>query len=189
LNLTNRCTADCVFCTRLTKPVVKGHNLALRREQEADAVEMIAAIQAQGGAGAWEEFVFCGYGEPIMRLDVLKEVAAWLKAGGAKVRLNTNGHGDLWHKRPVAAELAGLVDVVSISLNADNAAQYTALVKPAWGERSFQAMLDFARDAARVVPEVVFSVVDDGTLDLAACKALAEAHGAVFRVRILDETG
>lgn len=62
-------------------------------------------------------------------------------------------------------------------------------MKPAWGERSFQAMLDFARDAARVVPEVVFSVVDDGTLDLAACKALAEAHGAVFRVRILDETG
>jgi len=189
LNLTNRCTADCVFCTRLTRPVVKGHNLALRREQEADAAEMIAAIQAQGGAGAWEEFVFCGYGEPIMRLDVLKETAAWLKAAGAKVRLNTNGHGDLWHKRPVAHELAGLVDVVSISLNADNAAQYTALVKPAWGERSFQAMLDFARDAARVVPEVVFTVVDDGTLDLDGCRRLAESQGATLRVRILDETG
>lgn len=189
LNLTNRCTADCVFCTRLTRPVVKGHNLALRREQEADAAEMIAAIQAQGGASAWEEFVFCGFGEPIMRLDVLKDVAAWLKAAGARVRLNTNGHGDLWHKRPVAHELAGLVDVVSISLNADNAARYAALVKPAWGERSFQAMLDFARDAAQVVPEVVFTVVDDGTLNLEGCRQLAEHHGATLRVRILDETG
>jgi len=189
LNLTNRCTADCGFCTRLSHPVVKGHNLALRREQEPETDEVIAAIEARGGPAAWEEFVFCGYGEPMMRLQTLKETAAWLKARGAKVRVNTNGHSDLWHKRPTAAELAGLVDVVSISLNADNAADYVRLVKPAWGERSFQALLDFARDAARAVPEVVFTLVDDGTVDIPACRRLAVEYGAALRVRPLDETG
>jgi len=162
--------------------------LALRREQEPAAAELIAAIEAQGGAAAWEEFVFCGYGEPMMRLDELKETAAWLKGRGARVRVNTNGHADLWHKRPTARELAGLVDVVSVSLNADNAAQYAALVRPAWGERSFQALLDFSRDAARVA-ELVFTVVDDGTIDVAGCRRLAEEYGAVLRVRVMDETG
>ena len=38
LNLTQRCTADCVFCTRLTKPVVQGYNLALKREPTAKEV-------------------------------------------------------------------------------------------------------------------------------------------------------
>jgi TatD DNase family protein len=189
LNLTNRCTADCVFCTRLSHPVVKGHNLALRREQEPDASELIAAILALGGAGAWDEFVFCGYGEPMMRLDVLKEVSAWLKQRGARVRVNSNGHSDLWHKRPTAHELHGLVDTVSISLNADNAAQYTAIVRPAWGERSFQGLLDFARDAARAVPEVVFTVVDDGTINIEGCRRLAAEYGVPLRVRPLDETG
>ena len=189
LNLTNRCTADCGFCSRLSHPVVKGHNLALRREQEPEAAELIAAIQARGGPAAWEEFVFCGYGEPMMRLETLKETAAWLKTRGALVRVNTNGHADLWHKRPTGAELAGLVDVVSISLNADNAADYVRLVKPAWGERSFQALLDFARDASRAVPEVVFTLVDDGTVDIAGCERLAREYGATLRVRTLDETG
>ncbi len=189
LNLTNRCTADCGFCTRLTHPVVKGHNLALRREQEPTAAELIAAIEARGGAGAWEEFVFCGYGEPMMRLDELKAVAGWLKERGARVRVNTNGHADLWHKRPTASELRGLVDVVSISLNADNAAQYAAIVRPAWGERSFQGLLDFARDAARVVPEVVFTVVDDGSIDIEGCRRIAAEYGVPLRVRLLDETG
>ncbi|MDP2360965.1 MAG: YchF/TatD family DNA exonuclease [bacterium] len=189
LNLTNRCTADCTFCTRLSHPVVKGHNLALRREQEATTAEMIAAIEAQGGAAAWEEFVFCGYGEPMMRLDVLKETAAWLKARGARVRVNTNGHSDLWHKRPTGHELAGLVDVASISLNADNAVQYNELVRPAWGERAFPALLDFARDTAAAGVEVVFTVVDDGTIRIEACRRLAEEYGATLRVRVLDETG
>jgi TatD DNase family protein len=189
LNLTNRCTADCGFCTRLSHPVVKGHNLALRREQEPTAEELIAAITEQGGAGAWEEFVFCGYGEPMMRLDVLKAVAAWLKERGATVRVNTNGHSDLWHKRPTAAELAGLVDTASISLNADNAAQYAAIVRPAWGERAFPALLDFARDCKVAGVQVVFTLVDDGTVNIEGCRRIAEELGVPLRVRVLDETG
>lgn len=189
VNLTNRCTADCVFCTRLSRPVVKGHNLAMRRAQEPDATECRAAIEAHGGPEAWEEIVFCGYGEPMMRLGVLLEVAAWVKSRGGKVRINTNGHSDLWNKRRTAPELAGKVDTVSVSLNAATAAEYVDLVKPAWGERSFDSLLAFSQDATAFVPEVVFTVVDDGKLDVEACRKLAEDRGVTLRVRILDETG
>lgn len=189
LNLTNRCTADCWFCTRLSDPVVKGHDLAMRRDEEPSPAETIAAIEARGGVGRWREFVFCGYGEPMMRLDALLEVARWIKARGGRVRINTNGHSDLWNKRRTAPELEGLVDEVSISLNAPTAAQYDRIVKPAWGERTFQALLDFARDAGGFVPAVVFTLVDDGTVDVEACRRLADEHGARLRVRTLNETG
>jgi TatD DNase family protein len=189
LNLTNRCTADCWFCTRLSDPVVKGHNLAMRRSQEPSAAETIAAIEAQGGISRWKEFVFCGYGEPMMRLGTLLEVAAWIKARGGRVRINTNGHADLWHKRRTAPELEGLIDELSISLNAPEAGQYNAIVRPAWGERTWAAMLEFARDATAFVPEVVFTIVDDGSIDIPACERIATGHGARLRVRTLNETG
>lgn len=189
LNLTNRCTADCWFCTRLSDPVVKGHDLAMRRGEEPSAAEAVAAIEAQGGVTRWREFVFCGYGEPMMRLDTLLEVAAWIKARGGRVRINTNGHSDLWNKTRTAPRLKGLVDTLSISLNAPTAAEYDRIVRPAWGERTFQALLDFARDAAAFVPETVFTIVDDGEIDVPACEALATEHGVRLRVRTLNETG
>ena len=125
----------------------------------------------------------------MMRLDVLKAVAAWLKERGAAVRVNTNGHSDLWHKRPTARELAGLVDVVSISLNADNAAQYAAIVRPAWGERAFPALLDFARDSKTAGVLVGFTLVDDRTVNIEGCRRIADELGVPLRVRVLDETG
>ncbi len=189
VNLTNRCTADCVFCTRLSRPVVKGHNLAMRREQEPSAAECLASINEHGGIAAWKEIVFCGYGEPMMRLDVLLEVAREVKRQGGSVRINTNGHSDLWHRRRTAPELEGLVDTVSVSLNAPTASEYNNIVKPAWGEKTFQSLLEFSRDATAFVPEVVFTVVDDGQLDVEACRRLAVEYGVNLRVRILDETG
>jgi len=189
LNITNRCTADCTFCSRLSHPVVKGHNLAMRREQEPGPAEMVQAIETQGGVGAWEEFVFCGYGEPMMRMELLLDVARWIKERGGKVRVNTNGHADLWNKRSVAPELAGLVDVISISLNTSDPAEYVRIVRPAWGLKTYQAMLDFALEAAKHVPEVVFTVVDDDEIDVEACRSLAREYGAALRVRQLHETG
>ena len=193
VNLTNRCTADCWYCSRLTDPVVKGHNLKMHLKQEPSAQEVIASLQSIASGdlsiSSFEEVVFCGYGEPTMRLAVLLEVAEWIHEQGLKVRVNTNGHSDLWNKRSTAAEFAGKVDELSISLNAENAALYAEIVRPAWGETTFAALLEFAKQAGSYVPLVTFTIVDDGKVNIDACKQLADEQGVPLRVRELNETG
>jgi TatD DNase family protein len=109
-------------------PSVKGYNLRLQTEPSAQ--ELICEI---GDPTRFDEVVFCGYGEPTLRLGVIKEVARAVKARGGRIRLNTNGHGNLIHKRNILPDLAGLVDAVSVSLNAENAEKYLAICKPAYG--------------------------------------------------------
>ncbi|HIA32332.1 MAG TPA: YchF/TatD family DNA exonuclease, partial [Nitrospinaceae bacterium] len=103
LNLTTRCTADCSFCTRLTRPVVQGYNLKLNREPTAEEV-----WHSIDDCKKYDEIVFCGYGEPTLRLDIIKEVSKKIKEAGGKVRLNTNGHGNVINKRNILPELKGL---------------------------------------------------------------------------------
>ena len=58
-------------------------------------------------------------------MDNLLASAAYAKEKyGIKVRLNTNGLGNLYHKRNIVPELAKVVDSVSISLNAPTAEKY-----------------------------------------------------------------
>nr|MDA8085117.1 YchF/TatD family DNA exonuclease [Nitrospiraceae bacterium] len=126
LNLTNRCTNRCSFCVRFYSDFVKGHKLRLTREPAAgELIEEIAEPDR------YREIVFCGYGEPLMRLDVVKEVAAWVKACGGKVRINTNGQGSLINGRNILPELKGLADSLSISLDAQDEETYNGLCKPA----------------------------------------------------------
>ncbi len=113
LNVTNRCTNKCGFCVRFRTSYVKGHNLRL--EKEPTALQLIKAIK---DPKAYKEVVFCGIGEPMLRLDVIKKVSKWIKESGGQVRINSNGHGNLIHGRNVLPELKGLVDRFSISLDA-----------------------------------------------------------------------
>ncbi|MDA8327007.1 MAG: YchF/TatD family DNA exonuclease [Nitrospiraceae bacterium] len=184
LNLTNRCTNSCSFCVRFYSDFVKGHKLRLTREP--DAGELISEI---GEPGAYKEIVFCGYGEPLMRLDVVKEVAAWVKAGGGKVRINTNGHGSLINGRNILPELKGLVDGLSISLDAQDEKTYAGLCKPVF-PGAFAALLDFIRESVKYVPEVRVTVVRTDGVDVEACRSLALSLGVKdFRVRELDAVG
>jgi TatD DNase family protein len=189
INLTNRCTADCYFCSRLSDPVVKGHNLKMRRNEEPDLEELIKSIEDRGGVSAWSEFVFCGYGEPLMRINQVRDLGHWIKNQGGKVRVNTNGHADMWLKRKTSVEIADAVDVLSISLNADNAVQYNEIVKPAWGEATFQGLLEYIQDAVIHLKKVVLTVVDDGKINIDGCRQIADDLGAELRVRSLNETG
>ena len=180
VNLTIRCNADCVFCDRKGEAVIKGHNL--RIEKEPTPAEVISAI---GDPAAVDEIVFCGYGEPTIRLDAIKEVAAWAKSRGGKTRINTDGHGSVINKRNIVPELVGLIDAVSISLNSTDPAQYGALMRLD-GEKFFPAMVDFAKEAVKMIPRVVMTVVDLDDVDKEKARRLVEDEiGAVFSTRPL----
>ena len=178
LNITNRCSNRCAFCIRDRQTGI-GHDLWL--DYEPSAAEIIAAI---GDAEGYQEIVFCGYGEPLIRLPEVIEVAAYLKRLGKKVRINTNGQADLIWGRSVASELAGLIDSVSISLNAENAVEYQKICDSDYGEDAFAAVLKFAASCVPVIPEVILSVVDVIPQEAVEhCRVLAESTGAKFRVR------
>jgi TatD DNase family protein len=184
LNVTNRCTNRCVFCRRLEHPVVKGHRLDL--DHEPTVREMLAEIEGQAG---YREVVFCGYGEPLLRPDFVREVATILKARGATIRVNTNGLADRHLGRHLAAELAGLVDEYSVSLNAPDDRAYDAICRPQTGPGSHQAVIDFAREALSSGAAVTLTAVDLPGLDIAAVGHLASSIGARFRIRRLDQVG
>ncbi|MCL6638361.1 MAG: TatD family nuclease-associated radical SAM protein [Firmicutes bacterium] len=178
LNITNRCTNDCLFCIRRTREGIGAYDLWLDREP--DLTEVLAQA---ADAGKYREVVFCGYGEPLVRADLLLEAARELKKKGARVRINTNGHAGLIHGRNVAAEFGGLVDAVSVSLNASDAASYNKLCRPQYGIEAFKAVLEFARQCIRHVPQVTLTAVEWPGVDVEGCRGIARAMGAGFRVR------
>jgi TatD DNase family protein len=179
LNITNRCTNKCSFCVRFRSDFVKGHRLRLAEE------EIKAAV---GDPAAYEEVVFCGYGEPLLRLDVVKEIAAWVKEKGGRVRINTNGHGNLIHKRNVLPELAGLVDTLSVSLDSHDATTYEKLCSPAF-PNAFDEVLKFIKEAKKHVPDVQATVVEMEGVNVEKCKELAEKLSIKLRVRELHVVG
>jgi len=181
INLTNRCTNACSFCIRDGREGMNGYGLWLKREPTAGDVTALLTDAAK-----YDEAVFCGFGEPLFKLDEVKHIGAFLKAQGVRVRINTNGHGSRIHGRNIAPELVGALDVVSISLNAPDAARYQEICKSAYGEQGFDIMLDFANSCVREGLEVVLSVVDTiGADEIEACRKLAAERvpGSKFRVR------
>ncbi len=178
INLTLRCNADCVFCDRKGEAVIKGHNLKIEREPSVQDV-----INEIGDPTRYDEIVFCGYGEPTIRLDAVKDIARWVKAHGGRTRLNTDGHGNIINKRNIVPELVGLIDAVSISLNAIDPVQYGELMRID-GKTFFPAMLDFAREARRLLPRVIMTVVDMDGIDIAQARRFVEHEiGAEFQAR------
>lgn len=184
LNITNRCTNSCTFCTKFRDFKVKGHQLRL--EHEPDTQEIINAI---GDPREYEEVVFCGYGEPLLRLDTVIEVARWLKQHQVQVRINTDGQANLVHGRNIVPELKGLVDSISISLNASSAQEYQLLCRSTFGAEGFAGVKDFIREAVKVIPQVTASAVTVPGVDIDACAAIAAELGADFRERVYNEVG
>ncbi len=184
LNITNRCNNRCYFCPKWTTGMVKGHYLLL--EEEPSAEEIIASI---GDPTRYPEVVFVGLGEPTLRLDTLKKVAAWLKSRGVRVRLDTDGQANLVHGRDITPELAGLINAVSVSLNAPDADTYVRMCKPGQGAQAYEAVLDFLRAAKRHIPEVTATAVEVPGLDIDACRRIAKDIGVKFRARVYNDPG
>lgn len=184
LNVTNRCTNACTFCAKFKDFTVKGHHLRLEHEPTVAEVK-----QAIGDPTRFAEVVFCGYGEPLVRLDLVKEIAAWLHARGVKVRINSDGQANLVHGRDILPELAGLVDALSVSLNAPDAATYQHWCRSRFGEDGYRAVCAFLREAPRHIPEVTATAVTLPGIDIAACRQLADDLGVAFREREYNEVG
>ncbi len=195
VNLTNACTDRCVFCALSddqfwkgegTSPFVKGHHLRMSRDPSVEEV-----LADAGDPSRYREIVFCGYGEPVIRLDELKESARRLREKGARwIRLNTNGHGNLIHKRPVARELKGLIDEISVSLNTPNAQQYLEICRPAFGLETYDSIKQFIRECRDEGLKVVATAVAMPGVDVEACRRIAEQELKVaYRVRTYDDVG
>ncbi len=184
LNITNRCSNRCSFCAKFSDFFVKGHFLKL--DHEPSFAEVMEAV---GDPSGYDEIVFCGYGEPLLRLDLVVQVATALKARGCRIRINTDGQANLVHGRNILPELAGLVDTVSVSLNAADAATYAHLCRTPYGEAAFPAVCSFLRDAGKHIPTVVASAVTLPGLDIEPVRILAEALGVVFRKREYADVG
>jgi len=183
LNITNKCTNRCSFCVRFRTSYVKGHNLRLDREPTA--LQIIKSIK---NPESYKEIVFCGIGEPLLRLDIVKKVAGWIKQQGGRVRINTNGHGNLIHGRNIVPELKGIVDSLSISLDAETGRKYDKICKPTI-KGAFNGIIDFTKEAKKVIPEVKLTVVKIPQVRINKCEELAKELGVELRVRKFNVVG
>ena len=190
VNLTNRCPCNCTFCLRHNGPGVFGSG-PLWLEREPTLEETIESL-GQWDYERFREVVFCGYGEPTERLDVLLAAAAHLKERdpALRVRVNTNGLSDLIHGKPTAPLFVGKVDCLSISLNTDDPAEYLSVCRPKFGAAAYPAMLKFTQEAAALLPSVVMTVVGEPITSLEKqerCRQIAEGLGARLRVRPYEQ--
>lgn len=196
LNVTNRCTNRCSFCVRYRTVGLGGS--VLWGGEEPDFAKLQDAIHSHGKLEEFQEFIWCGYGEPTYRLDLIKEAASWLRSYGATIRLNTNGHACLIHGRDVLFELSQVVDVVSISLNAPNCQRYLDLCNPDLDSFPhpdgavpsprllWDTMIDFLVRSPRYFKGTQASVVGYALTseEIGQCRSLAHSLGVKqFRVR------
>ncbi len=184
INLTNACTNSCIFCLRTQKDDVCGcemwhdDNYTLN-----DIIEQFKNFESSA-----KEVVFCGYGEPFLKKDMMKEFCEYLRKNypQIKIRVNTNGHANAIYKTNVAEEFKGLIDSVSISLNASNKEEYNDICKPKI-ENAYGAMLDFTSSCKKAGMDVSMSVVTGfdnvHSVDVEECEKIAHKLGAKFRNR------
>jgi TatD family-associated radical SAM protein len=183
LNVTNRCTNDCLFCIRRTREGLGTYDLWLVKEPELDEL-----LEAAGDISRYREVVFCGYGEPLVRADLVIKAAGAMKKQGAVIRINTNGQADLINGRSIAPELAGLVDVVSISLNTADSRQYMEICQPLYGRPAYEALLKFTEECKKYIPRVILTAVTWPGVDMDKCREVARKLNVDFRMRRLTGT-
>jgi TatD DNase family protein len=178
INVTNRCNADCVFCDRKGEATIKGYNLKMKKSEEPEAKTYIGEI---GDPKKYDEIVFCGYGEPTIRWEIVKQISRYVKDNGGKTRINTDGHGNIINKRDITPEMKGLIDTASISLNSTDADQYASLMRV--DKKMHNEMIDFAKRAKNYT-NVVMSIVGLSEVDTEkAKKFVIDEIGVNFRER------
>ena len=189
VNITNDCNCDCVFCLRSMKEMARESSLWI--EHDPSLTEIVDELERL----PWQyvrEVVCCGFGEPLIRLDTVLSVLRWVKEHHPDMptRVNTNGLGELEHGYVFAEQFAGLLDTVSISLNASNAERYLALTRSRFGISSYEAMLTFAEHCKPYVPNVVLTVVEkvEDAEEIALCRRICAERGLTLRVRPYEDS-
>ena len=185
LNITGRCTLRCQFCPKHngSKQV---HEYQLDLDHQPKSEEIIPLL---GEVSQFDEYVFCGYGEPTLNLATLLEVAREIKRRGGRVRVNTDGLGNLFHRRNILPELSQVVDALSISLNADTEAAYLTHCQPKL-KGAYQALWDFIRQAPSYIEQVQVSAIEGlQGVDIDRCRELVSEVKAEFKHRELGVVG
>ncbi len=183
INMTNKCTNTCIFCIRNEFDTV-GNSDSLWLDAEPSSEKVLEELLTYD-FGSYKEIVFCGFGEPLIRLfDVLWLCKKIKEITTLPIRINTNGHADLIFKEDTAKQFAGLVDSISISLNAANPDEYNRLCKPVFGDDTFYAVIKFAKDCTKYIPNVTLTCVDIiSEAEIEACRKIAQEIGATFKAR------
>ncbi|MBU0580332.1 MAG: TatD family nuclease-associated radical SAM protein [Candidatus Margulisbacteria bacterium] len=180
LNITNRCTNHCTFCVRY-KTDLFNNNYSLWLNHEPTFIELKDIVS---NPKMYKEIVFCGYGEPLSRIDLVVQLARYIKKRGGKVRIDTNGQANLIHGHNVLPQLRSLVDSMSISLNAQDAATYDKICHSIYGLAAFPAILEFIKQAKKNIKKVTVTAVNlPKVVDLEKCRQITKNLGVDFRVR------
>lgn len=191
LNITNRCPNLCSFCIK-TKWNMDYRGFDLKLEYEPNLKEISNEVSRFYGNKKYNEIVFCGYGEPTMRWDIIKEFSNLIRNGkienvnsNERIRINTNGLGNLINKRDITLEMKGIIDCLNISLNTADPRQWIFIMRPfkEYEEKGFSAVIDFIKKAKNNVAEVVVTAVELKEVDIEAVKNLALDLGVKFRSR------
>lgn len=185
INLTNKCTLRCAFCPKFNKQWdVKGYLLRLKKEPGIEEI-----LSTVGDPLRYREIVFCGLGEPTLRLDELTSIASQLKLKGATIRLNTDGLANAVYEKDITPLLAECIDSLSVSLNAQTPEVYTEHCRPLI-DNAFNAVQNFIIAAKKYVPDITVTAIDGlPGVDIKACEDIANKLDVKFRRRVLDEVG
>ena len=183
INLTNKCCNGCDFCVRNERSSYYGNYLWLRHG-EPTAQQVIAALNGLGDLKRFKEGVFCGFGEPTYRMEVMLAVCDYLHERGLSTRLNTNGQGNLVNKRDIVPEMKGKIDFVNVSLNASCAEKYQPMCRSQFGAAGFEGLIEFAKLCKKNDIACRFSIVDCiGEEEVEACKRLAQSVSIPLHIR------
>lgn len=189
VNLTNRCPCSCTFCLRQNRQDM-GTSDSLWLDHEPSFEEVTATFQ-KFDLNRYQEVVFCGFGEPTEALDVLLKTARFLKAQSQiPIRINTNGLGNLIHGRDITPSFEGLIDTLSISLNTPDPEKYLQIVRPSFGIGSHDALLEFARNGKKYVPNVVLTTVSTtlSSKEEEQCRQICQDLGVTYRIRPFEDS-
>lgn len=181
VNLTNKCSNDCDFCERNRVKTMSGYNLWLDKEPTSD--EIIEDLKSKDLNGV-TDLVFCGFGEPSYRWNVIKSVADFAHSIGLKTRMNTNGQGSLINGYDITVDIDKYLDKVNISLNNSNRDRYDDVCHSIYGKEAFEELLSFAQKCSEKGVHTTLSVVDCiGADEIEECRKIANSLGVNFRVR------
>jgi len=188
VNLTNRCSSNCEFCLRSHRDKM-GDSGSLWLSHEPTIDEIKKAFKDRN-MDEYNEVVFCGFGEPTERLDVLIEAADFVKKEyNKKIRINTNGQGNLINEKDITPLFKDRFDSVSISLNTPDEDKYNEIVKSIFGKKAFKAMISFVNEVKKYVPEVVLTTVETtiSKEDEEKCAKICEDLGVKYRIRPYED--
>lgn len=188
INLTNQCNNDCVFCLRNKKNMAENSSLWLEKDPTVDEIKSeLEKVNFKNVS----EIVFCGFGEPTMRLSELVELLKYIKKNHPQIstRVNTNGLGELEHGRNISADFENILDTVSISLNSATAERYLQITRSKFGLKAYESMLDFAEHMKKFVPHVILTIVDKVTPpdEIEQCKKICADRNLTLRIRPYED--